>query len=396
MFVWKKPKGIAMRSRRVVHGISKQLAKRRRCCPSDRYFSSKDRTNDSEQSSIKIHSALGLGCIDYSQSWAWQHVLLSRRLELRRQLQQQEEQQQTSRSSSSSDVYDDSDCVLLLEHSPVYTLGRGSDENHLTFLQNNNKDMDSTQADDIRQKLSRKARGPQSARLAIDRQVDNHALAQLPIDQAIHRLCQMTATPVMTPKTNVPIYRVERGGEVTFHGPSQLVVYPLLDLRRQPYQKDLHWYLRMVEEVVIQTLQHYNIEGVRDEENTGTNDIPLVIANCDWFDAETPLLCFLSLLVGVWVADNKIAAVGISSSRWITTHGFALNVNPDLSYFDTSVILPCGIDGKGVTSIAKVFNERSGDESACTVPSIEEVAQVVVETMESVFGVAMVEGEPLQ
>jgi lipoate-protein ligase B len=154
----------------------------------------------------------------------------------------------------------DSDCILLLEHAPVYTLGRGSDENYLTFLKD--------EADEIRNKLSWKARGPGSARLSIDRQVDNAVIAELPMNQAVDRLCQLGGTPVIAPN-NVPIYQVERGGEVTFQGPCQLVVYPLLDLRRPPYQQDLHWYLRMVEEVVIQTLQHYNIESVRDEENTG-------------------------------------------------------------------------------------------------------------------------------
>ena len=102
----------------------------------------------------------------------------------------------------------------------------------------------------------------------------------------------------------VPIYHVERGGEVTFHGPGQLVVYPLLDLRRPPYKQDLHWYLQMVEEVVIQTLLAYEIKGYRDDINTG-----------------------------VWVGKEKVAAVGVTSSRWITTHGFALNVSPDQSFF---------------------------------------------------------------
>ena len=74
--------------------------------------------------------------------------------------------------------------------------------------------------------------------------------------------------PVLAPN-GAPIYRIERGGEVTFHGPGQLIVYPLLDLRCQPYQKDLHWYLRSVEEVIIQTLGEYGIEGVRDDINTG-------------------------------------------------------------------------------------------------------------------------------
>jgi lipoyl(octanoyl) transferase len=85
------------------------------------------------------------------------------------------------------------------------------------------------------------------------------------------------------------------------------------------------------------------------------------------------------------VNEEKVAAVGISSSRWITTHGFALNVNPNLDYFDTSIILPCGIEGKGVTSMAKVLQERGGKEE---IPTMSEVANVVLESIQSVFGVS--------
>ena len=131
----------------------------------------------------------------------------------------------------------------------------------------------------------------------------------------------------------------------------------MFDLKREPYQADLHWYLRMVEEVIIRTLAHYDIEGNRDEINTG-----------------------------VWVGSNKVAAVGISSSRWITTHGFALNIDPDLSYFDTSVILPCGIEGRGVTSMAEIMKSR-GNEA---IPTIHNVADVVANTVEEVFGVNVV------
>ncbi len=143
---------------------------------------------------------------------------------------------------------------------------------------------------------------------------------------------------------------------VTFHGPSQLVVYPMLDLKQDCYKADLHWYLRKIEDVVIQTLECYNIQGNRDSINTG-----------------------------VWVGPNKICAVGISSSRWITTHGFALNVNPNLDYFDTSVILPCGIEGRGVTSMRQLLQQQ--DEK---VPTIAEVAGVVTEQMQDVFGVEFV------
>lgn len=123
-----------------------------------------------------------------------------------------------------------------------------------------------------------------------------------------------------------PIYRIERGGEVTFHGPKQLVVYPLLDLRQEPYEQDLHWYLNCVEDIIIQTLKEYDIEGVRDKINTGVYRKVFVV-----IDFIHPLFhyalflkfeCdFSEISSGVWVNEKKIAAVGISCSRWITTHG---------------------------------------------------------------------------
>lgn len=280
--------------------------------------------------------------MDYARSWAWQHVVLSRRLADRRQ---------DSETSGGSDP----DRVLLLEHAPVYTLGRGADECHLTFLGSGTVE----EEEEARFKLSRKSRGPGTARLAVDRTSDDPR-PDLPWSLAVDQLAQL-ASPVVAPN-GVPIYRVERGGEVTFHGPSQLVVYPLFDLKRSPFEQDLHWYLRMVEEVVIRTLLRYGIESMRDEENTG-----------------------------VWVGDQKIAAVGISSSRWITTHGFALNVDPDLGYFDTSIILPCGIEGKGVTSMGDILRQRGE-----SVPQMIEVAEVVITVIEEVFGVILSEDQPIQ
>jgi lipoyl(octanoyl) transferase len=292
---------------------------------------------------IKIHSSLEHGCIDYARSWAWQQTLLSRRLDAKRH------------NTDDDSTDEEADCIVFLEHHPVYTLGRGADETHLTFLQ------DTAKCQEIRQKLSRKARGAGTARLAVDRRMDEESLLQRPMEETVDRLAEL-ATPVSAPN-GVPIFRVDRGGEVTFHGPSQLVVYPNFDLRRAPFKQDLHWYLRMVEEVVIQTLGQFDIEGVRDEINTG-----------------------------VWVGTDKVAAVGVSSSRWITTHGFALNVSPDLSYFDTSIITPCGIAGRGVTSIAKVMTER-GDTN---IPDLQQVAGVVVKAMEEVFQVQFEQGSTLR
>jgi lipoyl(octanoyl) transferase len=114
------------------------------------------------------------------------------------------------------------------------------------------------------------------------------------------------------------LHRVERGGEITYHCPGQLVGYPILNLTY--YQKDLHWYLRQLEEVLIRVLASYDLQGER-----------------------------LPGLTGVWIGDRKIAAIGIKVSRWITMHGFALNICPDLSGFDH--IVPCGIADKTVGSL---------------------------------------------
>lgn len=285
--------------------------------------------NDKSFTGTLVHSSLSSGPLDYCRGWAWQQIILSRRLDARR-------------NATRDDVHG-GDCVLLLEHKPVYTLGRGADETHLTFLKDD--------VDGLRERLARSNRGIGSARLSIDRRMDDSFL-QCPISEAVSRLADVTV-PVVAPN-QVPIYRVDRGGEVTFHGPGQLVVYPLLDLRCSPYKQDLHWYLRMIEEVVLRALRRYDIDAYRDADNTG-----------------------------VWVGDEKVAAVGVSSSRWITTHGFALNVSPNLDYFDTSMILPCGIEGKGVTSIEKILKERG----TSTIPTMEEVASTTLELLQEVFDV---------
>jgi lipoyl(octanoyl) transferase len=307
------------------------------------------------RNTVYAHSTLPHGCIDYAKGWAWQQFLLSRRLSHRRSLSLAAADQSSSLRENQQEAQAvDTDIVLLFEHTPVYTLGRGADENHLTFLQKEENF-------EIRDKLSRKNRGEGSARLSVDRRLLEDDLLHRSDQEAVDILAR-SASPVIAPR-DVPIFRIERGGEVTFHGPGQLVVYPLLDLQRKPYKQDLHWYLRMVEEVIILTLQQYNIDGVRDEINTG-----------------------------VWVGENKMAAVGVSSSRWITTHGFAVNVYPDLSYFDTSVIIPCGIGGRGVTSIAEVMKDR-GDAN---VPSVEDVATVVLQSIQDVFGIEVKTGETLR
>ena len=171
------------------------------------------------------------------------------------------------------------DVLLLLEHPRVYTLGQGADEQFIKFA----------------------------------------------------------ASAVMP-----DVIRVERGGEVTYHCPGQLVGYPIINLRQ--HRPDLHWYLRQLEEVIIRTLQVFGIAGER-----------------------------MPNFTGVWVDGCKVAAIGIKASRWITMHGFALNVCPDLSGFQH--IVPCGIANKPVGSLAQF---RQG-------LTVEQVQPVLEEQFAKVF-----------
>ncbi|GBL09224.1 octanoyltransferase [Microcystis aeruginosa Sj] len=147
-------------------------------------------------------------------------------------------------------------------------------------------------------------------------------------------------------KTDKEVYRIERGGEVTHHCPGQLVGYPILNLRY--YQQDLHWYLRQLEEVILQTIAIYGLSGER-----------------------------IGGLTGVWVEGYKIAAIGIKVSRWITYHGFALNVCPDLSGF--AEIIPCGIANKPVGSLQQFLPNIS----------LMQVQQDLSRVFASVFGVEL-------
>ena len=153
------------------------------------------------------------------------------------------------------------DTLIFVEHEPVYTLGKNADENHI---------------------------------------LQNHP-------------------------ENVQTFHIERGGDVTFHGPGQLVGYPILDLRN--YKKSISWYMRSLEEVIIDTLLEFNIKAVRKDR-----------------------------LTGVWYKDEKIAALGVRVSKWITMHGFSLNINPDLNYYKS--IIPCGIFEYGVTSMSKILDKN--------------------------------------
>ena len=201
------------------------------------------------------------GLVPFSSAWAWQQAQVQAR------------------------KLDPSlpDALMLLEHSPVYTLGQGSSLDFLKF-------------------------DPETS----------------PYD----------------------LHRIERGGEVTYHAPGQLVGYPILNLDR--HQKDLHWYLRQLEEVVIRSIAHYGLTGTRIEG-----------------------------LTGVWVEDQKVAAIGIKVSRWITMHGFALNVCPDLAGFDR--IVPCGLVGK---SVGRLNDWIPG-------LTVQAIKPVVVQAFEDVFSLVM-------
>jgi lipoyl(octanoyl) transferase len=176
------------------------------------------------------------------------------------------------------------DVLLLVEHPPVVTLGRASKEKHLI------------------------------------------------------------ASPAFLAERGVEVFEVERGGDVTFHGPGQLVGYPIIDLKR--HRLDLHWYLRKIEEALINALSDLGIPAERNPTYTG-----------------------------VWTRGKKIASIGVHARDWVTWHGFALNVTTDLSYFD--LIVPCGIAGVTMTSIAKELG-------------IEEVsAQDVRDRVSAKFGEAL-------
>jgi lipoyl(octanoyl) transferase len=139
---------------------------------------------------------------------------------------------------------------------------------------------------------------------------------------------------------NVSFYKTNRGGDITSHGPGQIVGYPILDL--ELFFTDLGKYMRSLEEAIIRTLKHYGIEGGRLPGSTGV-----------WLDADVP------------GKARKICAMGVRCSRWVTMHGFAFNINTDLKYFD--YIVPCGITDKSVTSLQKELGREINEEEVKTI-----------------------------
>lgn len=152
---------------------------------------------------------------------------------------------------------------------------------------------------------------------------------------------------------NIQFFKINRGGDITFHGPQQIVGYPILDLEK--FYTDIGRYLRELEEVIIKTLAEYNIIGERSKGETGV-----------WIEPDVP------------GRERKICAMGVRCSRWITMHGFALNVNTNLSYFNN--IIPCGIENKQVTSIEKELKHAV---------DITEVKEKIKKNFELVFNVSL-------
>lgn len=162
----------------------------------------------------------------------------------------------------------------------------------------------------------------------------------------------LLANPDQLKARGVDVFEVERGGDVTFHGPGQLVGYPIIDLKR--HTQDLHWYLRQVEEILIRALGDVGIPGERVEKYTG-----------------------------VWTRGRKIASIGVHARDWVTWHGFALNVATELSYFD--LIVPCGIPQVTMTSVQRELGRAV---------SPSDVAAVVSRTTATVFGLESREVSP--
>jgi lipoyl(octanoyl) transferase len=235
-----------------------------------------------------------LGLIDYKSAWDYQEELLQANVQLKTALAKKLNQNLVSSKSEDSDILSTTNYFILCEHPPVYTLGKSG---HL----------------------------------------ENVLISQAEMDQK-----------------GIQFFKTNRGGDITFHGPDQIVGYPIIDLEK--FYTDIGRYLRELEEVIIITLAEYNIVGGRINGETGV-----------WIDA------------GIAGKERKICAMGVRCSRWITMHGFALNVNTDLSYFDN--IIPCGIQNKKVTSMKSEVNE---------LVNILEVKGKLKRNFEKVFNVTLV------
>lgn len=157
----------------------------------------------------------------------------------------------------------------------------------------------------------------------------------------------LLASPALLAARQVAVHESDRGGDITYHGPGQLVGYPILNLNE--YRRDVVFYVRQIEETLIRAVASFGVEAAR---KTG--------------------------MTGVWVGEEKLAAIGVHISRWVTSHGFALNVTNDLSYFD--LIVPCGISDRRPTSLERLLDR---------LVAIEDVARAVVRSFGEVFSRCM-------
>ncbi len=244
-----------------------------------------------------------LGRVDYKSAWDYQEILLQENVKVKSLLMGRqralaatalEAQQAYVANETSTAAIDTTSYFLLCEHPPVYTLGKSG-------------------------------------------KMENILISEEGMQQK-----------------GIEFYKTNRGGDITFHGPEQIVGYPILDLEK--LYTDIGRYLRELEEVIILTLAEYGIAGNRSTGETGV-----------WIEPDHP------------GRERKICAMGVRCSRWITMHGFALNVNTDLTYFDH--IIPCGIVNKQVTSIEKELQAKA---------DMQEVKEKLQRNFENVFGVKLV------
>jgi len=244
-----------------------------------------------------------LGQMEYKTAWDYQEKLLQETVRKKSAVRSQQSAVINQQSSDNAGFQIETTAnqelptehyLLLVEHPPVYTLGKSGNENNLLINEN-----------------EREEKG-------------------------------------------VQYFKINRGGDITFHGPGQIVGYPILDLEK--FYTDIGKYLRNIEETIILTLAEYGIRAGRSPGETGV-----------WIDAD------------IKGKERKICAIGVRTSRWITMHGFALNVNTDLSFFNN--IIPCGIQNKQVTSIEQELGRKI---------DVEEAKEKVKRNFEKVFDVDLI------
>jgi lipoyl(octanoyl) transferase len=270
-----------------------------------------------------VSSSTGSNLIDFETAWDFQKDLMERHFTRLATQQQQQQQQSQSQSHQDATIITDPrlltsfmsseeeqeshatngrDTVIMLQHHPVYTLGTGSDEK---FVLVHNADAAAGNNDD---------------------------------------------------RSTVPVVRMDRGGEVTYHGPGQLTVYPVLDLRS--YRQDIHWYMRALEEATILALSECGIDPTTIERQ---DDV-----------------------TGVWVQNHKVAAVGIKCRKWITMHGVAINVE-DRALDNFDGIVPCGLEGRQVGCVNQFLRSNGLPEL-----TVHEFSIIMTAALEEVFRIRLV------